>query len=150
MKIIDLGWPWRVDTGINKRTTVCQPVGGFSHGRGGVDPVPSFVASITHDFFKDDKNTWVISLRFQILEKWAILHLSLLRRKTNNVLASGGFAPLSWPEALLLDPAAWGHCPETPVIGSRYPTRHWTVPPRYYGLEPPLANRAVLWLNGKP
>jgi len=42
------------------------------------------------------------------------------------------------PGALLLDPAYRGLCPQTPVIGSRYRARHGAVPPRYFGLEPPL------------
>jgi len=66
--------------------------------------------------------------------------------KTKSASASVQGASNPCPGALPLDPE-WGLCPQTPVIGSHYCARHGAVPPRCWGLEPPLKGCLVTVIN---
>jgi len=80
---------------------------------------PRFFAKITQN---------LISLSYQILEKWANLQLPLNAQKPQLLQIQGGFAPLTPHQGLCSWIPLGAPLPDS-IIGSRYRARHGPKPP---------------------
>jgi len=64
----------------------------------------------------------------QNTEMGASIPIPLDAKKCKSFRLQGGFAPLTRGSA---PGPRWGHCPQTPVIGSRYHARHVSQPSHF-------------------